>query len=108
MQIKNVITSITYYPIPQNVIEKYAIERGLDISAEYSAEVGKSKDYKGILADIYRWLSLAPSAVSENGVSFSFTKDDKNRFAELANELYEEIGENENVKIKYGYIGSNF
>lgn len=108
MQIINVIKSITYYPLPQNVVEKFAIERSLDLSAEYTAVIAQSTTYKGVLADVYRWLSLAPSAISENGVTISFTKDDKMRFDELANGLYEEIGEGQNVKVKYGYKGSRF
>lgn len=107
MQTISVIKSVTYYPLPQNVVEKFALERGLDLDAEYSTEIAESNAYKNCLADVYKWLSLAPSSISENGVTISFTNEDKRRFVELANELYDETGE-ELIKCKYGYKGSRF
>lgn len=107
MQIISVIKSITYYPLPQNVVEKFAIERDLDLTAEYTTEIAESNAYKNCLADIYKWLSLAPSSISENGVTISFTNEDKRRFVELANELYSETGE-ELIHGIYGYKGSRF
>lgn len=107
MQVINVIKSLTYYPIPQNVVEKISTERGLSLADEFSIEIGKSVEYKNTIADVYKWLSLAPSSISENGVAISFTDEDKRRFIELANELYAETGE-ELIKCKYGYKGSRF
>lgn len=98
---------ITLYPIPDNVVLNYCEERGVDKGAEATMEVRQSVPYKLTLADLYKWLAFAPSTVSQGGVTFTISEEDKKRFIKLANKLYGQCDESSGVG-KWGYVGNKF
>ena len=105
MTILDTLRSITFFPIPEDTFMSIFINRGIDGNSETTAEIMQSTEYKLCLADVYRWLVNAPSSISENGISFSITSDDKARYRALASDLYEECGE-KRLTTTYGYRGS--
>ena len=83
-----------FYPIPVGHVENKIIERGLLADEEYTAEVSKSKSFKGALADCLSSL-LQSTNISEGDKSVgSLSIEDKKRILTRARALYNEIGEN--------------
>jgi hypothetical protein len=107
MKILDVLTTISIFPIPIETLEIICTERGISSETTFNAEVAKSKEYKLAKADCYKWLVYAPSSMSENGISFSLSDKEKERFKQLSDELYKECGEKP-IKNIYGYKGENF
>ena len=107
-----VITSLqglSAYPVPTASIESMAAVRGLDLEANFSPEIAKSKEYRLTMADYYMWLVVAPS-ISQGGISYSFTAAEKNIFLKKAREIYEELDEDSLAAqgvTTYGYKGSS-
>lgn len=79
----------------------------MDSLAEISQRDRQGSAYKRAKAKVYLFLSEAPN-VSQGGISYSFTADERSRYARKAEAILEEIGDPEDDGIKYGYIGENF
>ena len=73
-----------------------------------SPERPNSKEMKRAKARAYAYLITAPN-ISQNGVSFSFTAEERKQFKKLAVDLLKEIGDDtSSIGTKYGYVGENF
>ena len=76
----------------------------MDPAAELTAETRKGKPFMRAKARIYDFLSQAPS-VTQAGISFSFSDEDRKRFREKAESLrLEADGSSKGV---YGYQGED-
>lgn len=94
------------YPIPACTVEGIAARRGLDVSEEYSQDVGMSSAYRLAMADLFLWLSAAPD-VSQGGISYSFTDEQRADFRRRANAAYAEEGDAglAAASVAFGYKG---
>jgi hypothetical protein len=77
-----------------------------EIDTEATTEVRKSKNFKRAQAKVYEFLADAPN-VSQGGISFGFTDDERRRFRLKAGNLLDEVGDNNNSGIEYGYMGGD-
>jgi hypothetical protein len=98
------LKGLSSYPVPSATFTKVAGRRGLSLTAEATVGVLNSESYRLAEADLMRWLAKAPN-VSESGVSFSFSSDERKCFTNEADSIYAEYGEGEQVE--YGYIGDS-
>lgn len=99
------LKSISPYPIPDRVVYKAAIVRGIDPQAVATRDVLVGRGYRLAEADVLQWLSKAPS-VSEGDVSFSFSKTERETFASDAEAIYRSYGEGKPIE-EYGYVGDS-
>ena len=108
MTIQQSLKSLTAYPIPPATLQDIAEGCGLQLDAELIPEMRADKEMKRAKAQIYIFLIMAPS-ISQNGVSFSFTAEERKQFKKLAVDLLKEIGDDtSSLKTKYGYVGEDF
>ncbi len=92
-----------YYPVNDGKIENTLLKRGLDGSGEISAEVMKSPEFNGAVADCLYSLVEATN-FSESDISISL--QDRNLILKKANCIYASIGEEEkNLDEPKVYIG---
>ena len=105
MTISQALLSVNTYPIPDLLIEKVGIERGLTVTDDYSLEVSKSDSFKLAMADVYMYLYTSPD-FSEQEVSF--TQADRDSFYSLAQAIYAELNDPKFVGLKYGFVGESF
>lgn len=87
LTIQQSLKSGSSYPTPQRVLDRIAAARGLDLSAVCEKDTYLTKEYQLAEADLLIWLSNAPN-VSEGGVTFSFSADDKRSMKQTANSVY--------------------
>ena len=107
-KISELLRSINSYPIPANVIMEAGIKYGLDTEADASPEIINSKEYKLAKAYLYSYLAGAPN-ITQNGISFSFTEDQREYFLNIASSIRKEEGETDPTTGQgYGYMGEDF
>lgn len=101
------LKGVNAYPIPLRTFVRAGRERGIDLSAEATQEMLKSKGYNLAVADLLLWLSFAPN-ITQGGQSYSFTDDQRMQLRNRANALFDEWAEDETgtPKTVYGYKGS--
>nr|DAV90789.1 MAG TPA: hypothetical protein [Caudoviricetes sp.] len=103
--IKQALIDEIHYPIPLGFVENKMIERQLSGDDEYTFEVAKSKEWKGVLADCLYSLIQAVS-LSESDKSIGTLSDkDKERLLVRINALYKTIGESPALGQPMVYIG---
>ena len=99
---------VNAYPIPLRTLTSVAGKRGLQLTADATQEIQKSKAYNLAVADLLMWLSDAPD-ISQGGQSYSFTDEQRKEFRNRANSLYRDFGADNEAgtpKPIYGYKGS--
>lgn len=107
MKIHELLKSINTYPIPANVITEAGIKYGLYPESEATPDLIASKEYNLAKADIYAYLAGAPN-VTQNGVSFSFTEDQRTYFLNVATSIRSEQGvQDPTTGQGYGYVGED-
>lgn len=100
------LKSVNAYPVPLRTLVEIAERRGLSLTSEATQADLRGKDYKLATADLLLWLSLAPN-ISQGGQSYSFTDEQRQKFRNRANALFDEFGEEtSSVQPTYGYKGS--
>jgi hypothetical protein len=102
MTILESLKSINAYPIQFFTFSEIAIRRGLNLEDTATQALLISKEYRLARADILRWLAYAPNK-TEEGLSYTFTDDERRRMLEEADEMLNE--DEEDSGIKYGYKG---
>lgn len=105
MNIFHSLSSISPYPIPSAAIHSAVAGVGLSGEDEVSPSVLRSRAYKLAQAQLYRYLAAAPN-ISQGGISYTFSADERNQFLRLANTLYEEAGE-DGTGATFGYKGED-
>lgn len=104
MNIASTLKALSAYPIPSALIENICEGEGLDGEQDATTEIRQGVAYKRAKASVYTFLATAPN-VSQGGISYSFTSEDKAYFRRCASLLMEEIGEGD---AQFGYIGDNY
>lgn len=108
MTILQSLKSLSAYPTPSATLQDIAEGCGLQYDAELTPEMRNSKEMKRAKARAYAYLITAPN-ISQNGVSFSFTAEERKQFKKWAKDLLKEIGDDTSaLGGKYGYVGSDF
>lgn len=107
MDLSELLKSINTYPIPENVILEAVLKNGLDADTEVTKEVVNSSSYRLAQAEVYTFLAGAPN-VTQNGVSFSFSDEQRNFFLKTATAIRDNEGVTSPVSGQgYGYMGED-
>lgn len=107
MTILESLKSLSGYPIPRLSLENIAEECGLSASEAATEEQRATKPFKRAKARVYILLSEAPD-VSQGGITYSFSDEDKKRFRMQAEALLEEIGDDTSaLSDEYGWMGED-
>lgn len=107
MNVLQSLRSLSSYPIPTATIEDVAEGVGLAIDTEVTQELRKDKRFKRAQARVYIFLSEAPN-VSQGGISYSFSEEERRRFRLRAENLLEQIGDaTSEAGVEYGYKGED-
>lgn len=104
MTVLDSLRSISGYPLSASVLEMAAISRGLDIREEVTKDVAASDAYRLAKADVLMMLAEAPD-VTQEGISYSFTDEQRNSFRMSASVIYGECGDDTAGSTIYGYKG---
>lgn len=105
MTVLDSLRTINAYPVPQQVVEAMAVGRGLQPDASLSPDLVRSPEYRLAKADLLMWLSGAPD-VTQEGISYSFTDEQRGGFRISASAIYAECGDAEDKSgTIYGYKG---
>ncbi len=106
MTILQSLKSLSGYPIPQLSLENVIEEAGLTAGGEATKAVRGSAAYKRAKAHVYLFLAEAPD-VSQGGISYSFSDEDKKLFRTQAEALLDEIGDESIASDNYGWQGED-
>lgn len=107
MTILQSLKSITAYPIPSATLQDIVEGCGLSVDADLTNEMRNGIEFKRAKARVYLYLITAPN-ISQNGVSFSFTSEERKCFKKTAKGILTEIGDDiSGLGVKYGYKGEN-
>ena len=107
MTVLQAILSINIYPIPNNTVERFCIDRGLDKDDEYTKTIGSSQAYELATADTYHWLHGAPSIVEqESGVNNAIAI--KENLLDMANKIYAKYDDPKFSGFTYGFVGEDW
>lgn len=107
MNVQKSLKSLSGYPISLAAIQDIAEENGIYIDDELTPEIRNSKAFKRAKAQVYFFLSGAPS-VSQGGITYSFSDEDRRRFRQEAESILDEIGDDANgLGVTYGYKGED-
>lgn len=107
MNVLQSLKSLSGYPIPLATIQDVADEVGISVDAEATGEIRGSKEFKRAKARVYLYLSKAPN-VSQGGISYNFSEEDRRRFRQEAESILDEIGDNaDGLGVTYGYKGED-
>lgn len=107
MNVLQSLKSLSGYPIPLATIQDVADEVGISVDVETTQELRGSKEFKRAKARVYLYLSKAPN-VSQGGITYSFSDEDRRRFRNEAESILDEIGDDANgLGVTYGYKGED-
>ena len=108
MTVSEALRSINNYPIPPYVLAKSAIRHGVNLEDEASPETIDGEAYRLMEADVYAFLAGAPD-VTQNGVTLSFTQDQRDYFLSLSNGIRSGLGVSDLSSGQgYGYMGEDY
>jgi len=102
MTIYQALTSVTNYPVPALFIERVGIDRGLNITEDYT---GLNQSIELAIADVYLYLYTSPDLKEQE---VSITQSDRDNYLKLANQIYGKYDDPKFTGIRYGYIGESF
>lgn len=106
MNVNQALRSVTPYPLTADFIKSIAVGVGLSLDDMATEEVMNSRAYKQALGRIYLYLAEAPN-VSQGGITFSFTEQDRIRYERKGNKLLQEATSGAERASRYGYKGEN-
>lgn len=92
MKITKILQSLSGYPIPFTTLEYLAESNGFAPEDEIDLMEEPSKSLVRAKADTLKWLADAP-AVSQQGISYSFSDTERKHFRSMALDLLATIGE---------------
>lgn len=103
MKLTDALQAINGYPVPSKTIEAIILEAGGEVNAncDFSSVI-----YKRAKAKVCLWTANAPS-ISENGISYSLTDEERKQLRAIAYGLERELDEQLEHSIRYGYKGDS-
>ncbi len=107
MNVLQSLKSISNYPINPAIIQDIADGVGLSVDTELTKEIREGKMFRRAQARVYLYLSEAPN-VSQGGITFSFSAEERKRFRQRAEGILDEIGDSaSSYGVEYGYKGED-
>jgi len=107
MTIYESLKSLSGYPIPAASIRDIIEDAGLSADTTADAAVRSSAPFRRAKARVYLLLAEAPD-VSQGGISYSFSDEDKKHFRTQALSLLEDVGDDTSmVGDNYGWQGED-
>jgi hypothetical protein len=107
MNVLQSLKSLSNYPIPSETIQNVSEGVGLDFNAVLTVELRQDNKFKWAQAHIYFFLSEAPN-VSQAGISYSFSDEERERFKLKAESIIDEIGDDgSSIGVSFGYKGAD-
>ena len=106
MTILQALRSVNAYPLTDEQLEIAAISAGLDPQGDAMGAM-VTKEYTHAKANVYSLLAEAPN-ISQGGITFSFSAEEKKQFRLVACKLYDAIGIEMPQASKWGYQGEDF
>ena len=107
MTILESLRSLSGYPIPTATIENITEAQSLYMLDEATPGVRQSTEYRKAEAFVYLFLSDAPN-VSQGGVSYSFSEEERRRFRNRATGILSEVTSyHSNSFVNYGHKGED-
>ena len=107
MVVLDSLQAISGYPLSRNALRSICIECDVDPDQEIDADCLKGNNYKKAKAEVFLMLYQAPN-ISQGGISYSFTQEERESFKSSYYLLMGEIGEDATIKLpRFGYKGSN-
>lgn len=106
MTILQSLKSLSGYPIPQLSLENVCEELGLTADGEADVDLRQQPEFKQAKAQVYLLLAEAPD-VSQGGITYSFSEEDKKQFRLQAQALLEEVGDTSLAGDNYGWQGED-
>jgi hypothetical protein len=107
MTILESLQSLNTYPIPDMLIIKVCLDRGLEQGDEYTPAVGTSSQYALATADVLMWLANAPSIVEQElGVNNAISI--KENMRKDANTIYGKYNDPLFTGFVYGFNGDSY
>lgn len=104
MNISQSLRSLSAYPIPSATLQDIAEGAGMSADYELTPELRLSNEFRRAQAGVYLFLSEAPN-VTQNGISYSFSDDDRRRFKTRAENILDELGDTTISGVSFGYQG---
>lgn len=104
MNVAQSLKSLSAYPIPSATLQDIAEGVGLSAETELTPETRGSSEFRRAQAGVYLFLSQAPN-VTQNGISYTFSDDDRRRFRLRAEGILDEVGDTTGNGPAYGYQG---
>jgi len=105
MTIKEALTSLVQYPIPDANVEKIGVDRGLTLTEEYTTTIAESDAYRLAEADLFMYMFTAPDLKEQE---ISITPADRKNYKNRANRVYGELNDPAFSGRRYGLIGENY
>lgn len=96
---------ISTYPLSDNIFQRIAIKRGLNLEAELTSDTLMSKEYRLAEADIKLLTALSPD-ITQGDVSIKFDDTTREELRSEAMSIYSELGEYVSQVPRYGFKGS--
>jgi hypothetical protein len=107
MTILESLKSLSGYPLSRLSLVDITEEVGLAADGEATQGVRQSKPFKRAKARVYIMLAEAPD-VSQGGITYSFSDEDKKHFRMQAQALLEEVGDDiSGLGDDYGWMGED-
>lgn len=110
MNIFNALRTLSGYPLSTDTYTMAIMVAGLNADEEATTEVMNSKAFRHATAIVYRTLSEAPN-VSQGGVSYTFSEDDRKRLANRAAQILilNSLGKDaaDELGVNFGYQGED-
>lgn len=92
MNVAQSLKSLSAYPIPSATLQDIAEGVGLAADALLTPDMRRSGEFRRAQAGVYLFLSEAPN-VTQGGISYSFSDDDRKRFRTRAESILDELGD---------------
>ena len=103
MTIKDSLSGITNYPIPPTVVLNAAEDNGLDSAETATQEIRAGKPYQLALAEVYDFLSEAPT-VQQSGVVITISDNQRLIYSAKAQSIRSKF----DIETEYPYGYQNF
>ena len=104
MTILESLISLNTFPIPQLVIEKICIDRGLEPLGTYLIGVGSSQGYQLAKADTWEWLAITPD-LTEQEIGLKISDEVKKGLKAQADTIYGTYGDSKFSGLRFGFVG---
>ena len=101
------VKAMTNYPVGTAAIEELIEQQGLEPTETITKQTRNSSEYKRARANMYLLLSESPN-ISQGGITFSFSTQERQAFINKAKSIFNEIGDESPTDLICGYMGEDY